>query len=650
MNAAKYLNSRMGKTLEAIKRAYLSGKRIIFIITTEPGFIVQLVSRGAVLPYRPAGFNRVSVGAGTGMDGGNVVLATDEQTLAAALSAPRSCPATFICTFTPRAALTSYVNRITGLSCLGKSPQPGEGSNALAQSLILVMADKPVNLPTFLEPYADVVKVPFACQQEFSEIVSSLLNEFYGTPLIEDADGYRLVNNPACLEQLYHCMRGMNEAQIRSVLRKLKEDLGRIDFNDMDTLLKAVRNYSARIISQSTVLTSVAPSSLEPQGMDRVIKWLLRNRARIQYPRLNYAEKPAQGILITGIPGTGKSMMAKYVAKMLGLSLIRMDMGNVLGRYLGEAEERMDESLALVDALSPCVLWVDEIDKAFSGTGSKDGHETTRRVGGKFLTWVQEKGNNGVSAFIFATANDVSSLPPELFRSGRFDEKFYLFMPSAEECSRIFESHILHQCEVASRSEADRHDCLPLFDVKKVNAGKFLELLNDNCCLTDRLEPTDTKVTRLNKFFTGSDIENLIEKAKTHYLHVPGMMESEEHKRHPKAKFESSKFLACLRTVIAQETRTYGETNLEDIAKCLAMVAKYNPQPASNHVILPPEGYDRLRRFYLRTEGERMNDFNLYELPQEQEHLRRLTNDYDRQLYLAIRNAVNAMKMELVNL
>ena len=182
-------------------------------------------------------------------------------------------------------------------------------------------------------------------------------------------------------------------------------------------------------------------------GLENLKRWLQR-KAKV-YRQINKAldfgvDMP-KGILIAGVPGCGKSLTAKVTAKLFEVPLLRLDMGKILGKYVGESEENMRKAIKLAEAISPCVLWIDELEKAFAGI-SGSGNEVTIRLFGTFLTWMQEKTS---PAFVVATANDITKLPPELMRKGRFDEIFYVGLPKPEERRKIAEIHI------AKRRKAD---------------------------------------------------------------------------------------------------------------------------------------------------------------------------------------------------
>jgi SpoVK/Ycf46/Vps4 family AAA+-type ATPase len=140
------------------------------------------------------------------------------------------------------------------------------------------------------------------------------------------------------------------------------------------------------------------------------------------------------------VPGCGKSLNAKAAAKLFEVPLLRLDLGRLMGKYVGESESNMRNAIALAEAISPCVLWIDEIEKAFAGIGGEGGGaEVTTRLFGNFLTWMQEKES---PTFVVATANDITKLPPELLRKGRFDEIFYVELPDEGEREKIFKIHI----------------------------------------------------------------------------------------------------------------------------------------------------------------------------------------------------------------
>ena len=387
-------------------------------------------------------------------------------------------------------------------------------------------------------------------------------------------------------------------------------------------MISNIRKEFERLIETSRALSLEGTSSNEPAGLSNLTKWLSKHKEQVSNPHkfTKYILEAPKGLLVSGIPGTGKSLMAKYIAGYFGLSLVKLDFGNLGGGLVGESEKNMDNALNLIEAISPCVLWVDEMEKAFSGSKGNSGHETTKRLIGKFLTWMQEKGEKGVSCFVFATANDISQMPPEMFRSGRFDDKFFTFMPTSEECAKIFASIINGQCNKYKKRESKNLQAKPLFNGKRINGSLFMELINDKelCLAGFPKNLNDRNVNRLNKFFIGADIDQLIKKAKNLYLLSISNenMDEDDSVKYIKrtassddAVFDSNRFITCLKVAL-KEIKTYGETNLDDIAKCYAQLAVNNFNNASSNSALPFEGYDELS--YIAKKAN--DDIYLYDL------------------------------------
>jgi SpoVK/Ycf46/Vps4 family AAA+-type ATPase len=191
------------------------------------------------------------------------------------------------------------------------------------------------------------------------------------------------------------------------------------------------RNGLVEIVAASTTLDDIG-------GLGLLKEWLIRRSGAFGRAAKAYGLPAPKGLLIVGIPGTGKSLTAKATAGAFGLPLLRLDMGCVFGGLVGQSEANLRSVIQTAEAIAPCVLWIDEIEKGFSGSksnGSTDGG-TSSRVFGSFLSWMQEKDK---PVFVVATANDVSQLPPEFLRKGRFDEMFFVDLPEALERAQIWD-------------------------------------------------------------------------------------------------------------------------------------------------------------------------------------------------------------------
>jgi AAA+ superfamily predicted ATPase len=191
------------------------------------------------------------------------------------------------------------------------------------------------------------------------------------------------------------------------------------------------RNGLVEIVEATTALDDIG-------GLENLKDWLTRRAGAFGQAAKDYGLPAPKGLLIVGIPGTGKSLTAKATASAFGLPLLRLDMGRVFGGIVGQSEANLRAVIQTAEAIAPCVLWIDEIEKGFSGSsssGSSDGG-TSARVFGSFLSWMQEKEK---PVFVVATANDVSKLPPEFLRKGRFDEMFFVDLPDTAEREQIWD-------------------------------------------------------------------------------------------------------------------------------------------------------------------------------------------------------------------
>lgn len=242
------------------------------------------------------------------------------------------------------------------------------------------------------------------------------------------------------LSEIALSFKGLNEFQVKQILNLAYQDGGCLDFDDK----RLIFSQKEQLIKKAGLLEMIPVNeSIEDiGGLENLKEWLYK-KERI-FNQLDKAIKFGvdipKGIMIVGMPGCGKSLAAKATAKLFEIPLVRLDVGRLLGKYIGESEENMRKALKLSEAISPCVLWIDEIEKAFSGVGSSGGgSDVTTRLFGQFLTWMQEKEN---TVFIVATANDISKIPAEFLRKGRFDELFYVDFPNDEERRKIIEIHL----------------------------------------------------------------------------------------------------------------------------------------------------------------------------------------------------------------
>lgn len=285
-----------------------------------------------------------------------------------------------------------------------------------------------VVIPFELENYITIFDVPLPTNQEIEKMI------------IDFAKDLEIEIDEKDLGEIALSFKGLSEFQIRQILNLAYQDGGYVSAEDKQLILKEKEQFIKK--SGMLELVNFKETVKDIGGLENLKKWL--QRKSIIFRNLDSAIKfgvdVPKGIMIVGMPGCGKSLTAKATASMFQIPLVRLDVGRLLGKYVGESEGNMRVALGLSEAISPCVLWIDEIEKAFSGVGGNGGaSDVTTRLFGQFLTWMQEKEN---TVFIVATANDISHLPPEFLRKGRFDEIFSVDLPNGEERKQIFKIHL----------------------------------------------------------------------------------------------------------------------------------------------------------------------------------------------------------------
>ncbi len=249
------------------------------------------------------------------------------------------------------------------------------------------------------------------------------------------ATGHRL--EPRILDDLVRSCQGLSMERIRRVLARAIATHGELRPEDVDLILEEKR----QTIRQTQILDFYPTTAniSDIGGLDNLKDWLLRRGGAFSEQARQYGLPHPRGLMLVGIQGTGKSLTAKAIAHHWHLPLLRLDVGRLFGGLVGESESRTRQMIQLAEALAPCILWIDEIDKAFSGVDGKGDSGTSSRVFGTFITWMAEKTS---PVFVVATANNIQSLPPEMLRKGRFDEIFFVGLPAQEERQAIFSVHL----------------------------------------------------------------------------------------------------------------------------------------------------------------------------------------------------------------
>ena len=313
----------------------------------------------------------------------------------------------------------------------GKEPRVRRKLRSLAQQLIytgssLVVTTPAKDVPQELRDDAVLVEMPLPQADALRSALDTL---------IDDTAGVRSTLTPQGRARLAQAALGLTAAQAKRAFAKA---IVRDEVLD-DRGIDAVVAEKKAIIRESRALEFYAAEETTDDvgGLDSLKRWLaLRERAFTEEAAAFGLPAP-KGLALIGIPGTGKSLTAKMIGGLWRLPLLRLDIGAVFGSLVGESEERVRRALHLAETVAPCVLWIDELEKGLGG-GDLDGG-TAQRVFGTILTWMQEK---TAPVFVVATANDVTALPPETLRRGRFDEIFFLDLPTEEERREIITVHL----------------------------------------------------------------------------------------------------------------------------------------------------------------------------------------------------------------
>lgn len=238
-------------------------------------------------------------------------------------------------------------------------------------------------------------------------------------------------------DEIVRDCQGLSIERIRRILARSIASHGELQPDVLELILAEKRQN----IRQTQILDfyPAQENISDIGGLDNLKEWLLRRGSAFSERARQYGLPHPRGLLLVGIQGTGKSLTAKAIAHHWHLPLLRLDVGRLFAGLVGESESRTRQMIQLAEALAPCVLWIDEIDKAFAGLDSKGDAGTTSRVFGTFITWLAEKTS---PVFVVATANNIQSLPPEMLRKGRFDEIFFVGLPNKEERRAIFQVHL----------------------------------------------------------------------------------------------------------------------------------------------------------------------------------------------------------------
>jgi ATP-dependent 26S proteasome regulatory subunit len=312
----------------------------------------------------------------------------------------------------------------------------------------IVLLSHQVSIPSELEGFSARFDMALPTEEERTQIVKKAVDE-YNRESPDDKVQIDLKAHNLLIRNL----AGLNFADTSRLARNAVYVDGAIAKSDLPKVMQAKyellnRGGTLQFEYETATFSDVG-------GLTRLKTWLTQRRSAFRGDESAAHLDPPKGILLLGVQGCGKSLAAKATAAIFGVPLLRLDFGAIYDKYHGETERKLRESLNTADVMAPCVLWIDEIEKGIAGRGGETG--TTQRVLGTFLTWLAE---NKSHVFVVATANDITALPPELVRKGRFDEIFFVDLPNEEIRASILAIHL-----------SRREQSLANFDIKGLAAA-----------------------------------------------------------------------------------------------------------------------------------------------------------------------------------
>tara|TARA_Y100000589_G_scaffold109037_1_gene103648 strand:+ start:3987 stop:5453 length:1467 start_codon:yes stop_codon:yes gene_type:complete len=275
-----------------------------------------------------------------------------------------------------------------------------------------------------LDELLTIVELPLPNQKELTALIKNIA--------IKTDSGL----NENDLNELAMASSGLSEIRVRQVAARALTQRGKISKDD----LKDIIEEKKQVIARSEILEFFESKSQQNDigGLKILKNWLRQRHQAFSKEAREYGLPLPKGVLLVGPQGTGKSLTAKAIAKSWSMPLLKLDVGRLFSGLVGSSEARTRETISRAEAMSPCILWIDEIDKGFGGDARSDGG-TSQRVLASLLTWMAEKES---AVFVIATANAIDKLPPELLRKGRFDEIFFLDLPKSDERLSILDLHL----------------------------------------------------------------------------------------------------------------------------------------------------------------------------------------------------------------
>jgi len=317
------------------------------------------------------------------------------------------------------------------------NPNIARALRDLAQKLtssrsMIVLTGSPLNLPADLDLLAVHFDLQLPDERELRELIRAVIDS------IGARQPVKVDLNRDDAQRVVRALSGLTINQARQVIAEAIVDDNTLSSKDIQTVIRR----KGQLLEHGGVLEffPVETNRFELGGFGRLKAWLESAKVGFTPAARELNLDAPKGILLVGVQGCGKSLAAKFVAREWELPLLKLDAGRLYDKYVGETERNFRKATTLAESMAPVILWIDEIEKVFAqGGNSESDGGLTHRLFGSFLTWLQEK---SADVFVVGAANDLMNVPPELLRKGRFDEIFFVDLPTPEERQNIFTIHL----------------------------------------------------------------------------------------------------------------------------------------------------------------------------------------------------------------
>lgn len=468
------------------------------------------------------------------------------------------------------------------------------------QSSVVILYSSQVQLSPMMQAYTEIIEVDYPAAEE---IRNQILNvaKLYGDDYLETNEVYQ---SQLCTE-----FSGLTSEEIDITMRKIMSAPAKDAFSsplqNETGVMDIIRRRKEQKMETSVLELCKKPGSTIG-GMDKLRSWLNQQKVSLENAEILRRKKgilPPKGVLLCGIPGCGKSEAAKLTAQEFGLPLLKMDVGKLMDKWVGSSEQNMRDALQMAEAMSPCVLWIDELEKGFSGAGGDSDSSSFKRMFATLLGWMQD---NTKPVFIFATANNIGGLPKEFFRSGRFDALFAVYLPMMQECVEIFRA-----CMGRYKLEDGRS----LFEPGCFSGDLLGHIVDD--CLVVKDRP---------RIVVGADIQKIVN------VTVRSLGSQDQISSHMWRK-------ALEKTCSDPDVGVYGDgdENVDSIAVSYCRMLRKGLQPTAQRVLFATEDYQPRNA---REEKNILIDSTS----------RNLTGNYDKKLHQLLLERINEVAPQVEEL